>query len=259
MATKFITISVEIMHDNNLTHSQKFILAEIEQLASLEKGCIASNEHFAQLIGIAKESVSRSINDLRDKGYIEIEIVNGSRNHTRIITVNNLSTLNKTSRPPKQNIKTPLTKHQETKENKQSNTTVNKTIVTTQSEEDSLRIANYLLNNILKHNPTFKKPKIESWAKDIDKAIRLDKRTVEQLKDCIDWIYKNEKGSFWISNILSGKKLREKFDTMNSQVIATKPTKKEEKLSKQAEATVNYMREKGFSEAEIAEEVGKML
>jgi biotin operon repressor len=128
MATRFITVSIEIMHDKNLTHSQKFILAEIEQLASLEKGCIATNEHFAELIGIAKESVSRSINDLKDKGYINIEIVNGSRNHTRIITINNLLTLNKTSRPPKQNVKTPLTKDQETKENIQVNKTKNKTI-----------------------------------------------------------------------------------------------------------------------------------
>ena len=52
MATKFITVSIEIMHDNNLTPNQKFILAEIQQLSSLEKGCIASNRHFSELIGI---------------------------------------------------------------------------------------------------------------------------------------------------------------------------------------------------------------
>lgn len=257
MATKFITISVEIMHDNNLTHSQKFILAEIEQLASLEKGCIASNEHFAQLIGIAKESVSRSINDLRDKEYIEIEIVNGSRNHTRIITINNLSTLNKISRPPKQNVKTPLTKHQETKENKQSNTTVNKTIVTTENYDNALRLATYLFNHILKINHNHKKPNLNVWAKDIDLAIRIDGRTVQQLKECIDWIYSPD-GSFWQKNILSGKKLREQFDKMNMQVISKKPTKQEVKLSKSAELIVNSMRKKGHTEEEIEEELRKI-
>ncbi len=127
MATRFITVSIEIMHDENLNNSQKFILAEIEQLTQLERGCIAQNNHFAELIGIARESVSRNISDLENKGYINIETVKGSRNHERILTLNEMLTpLNKTSRPPKQNVKTPLTKHQETKENKTINKTINK-------------------------------------------------------------------------------------------------------------------------------------
>lgn len=58
------------MRDPNLNQSQKFILAEIEQLATLERGCVASNLHFANLIGITKENVSKNINDLVKKGYI---------------------------------------------------------------------------------------------------------------------------------------------------------------------------------------------
>ncbi len=119
MATKFITVSIEIMHDKNLTANQKFIYAEIEQLSQLDNGCIASNKHFSELTGIARESVSRCLNDLEKKGYITTTIVNGSRNHVRNITINKM--LN----PPKQNVKPPLTKHQETKENKTINKTIN--------------------------------------------------------------------------------------------------------------------------------------
>ena len=119
MATKFITVSVEIMRDTKLNQSQKFLLAEIEQLTTLEKGCIASNLHFSNLIGITKENVSRNINDLVTKGYIFVEVVPGSRNHTRIITLTTLV------RPPYQNSKTPLSKQQETKENKTINKTIN--------------------------------------------------------------------------------------------------------------------------------------
>ncbi len=114
MATKFITVSIEIMHDKNLNQSQKFLLAEIEQLSQLDNGCYASNKHFSDLIGITKENVSRNINELQRMGYIEVEIKAGSRNYTRIIT------LTKTVRPPYQNSKTPLLKQQETKENIQS-------------------------------------------------------------------------------------------------------------------------------------------
>lgn len=132
MATKFITVSIEIMRDANLNQSQKFLLAEIEQLTTLEKGCIASNLHFSNLIGISKENVSKNINDLEKKGYICAEIVKGSRNHTRIIT------LTKIVRPPYQNSKTPLSNRQETKGNKQSNTTVNKTVNKTIKESGAV-------------------------------------------------------------------------------------------------------------------------
>lgn len=88
MATKFITVSIEIMHDNNLTPNQKFILAEIQQLSSLEKGCIASNRHFSELIGITTMGVSKAINDLADKGYITIDNAQTKRNFGRVITIN---------------------------------------------------------------------------------------------------------------------------------------------------------------------------
>ena len=120
MATKFITVSVEIMRDENLNQSQKFLLAEIEQLTTLEKGCIASNLHFSNLIGISKENVSKNINALVKKGYIFVEIINGSRNHSRIIT------LIKVVRPPYQSSKTPLSNRQETKENITTNKTLTK-------------------------------------------------------------------------------------------------------------------------------------
>ena len=119
MATKFITVSIDIMHDKNLNQSQKFILAEIEQLSQLDNGCFASNKHFSDLIGITKENVSRNINDLEKMGYISTEIKKGSRNHIRIITITEIVI------PPYQNSKTPLLKQQETKGIKQSNITNN--------------------------------------------------------------------------------------------------------------------------------------
>jgi len=83
---------------------------------------------------------------------------------------------------------------------------------------DSLEVAEYLLNKILSFKPNFKQPNLNTWAKDIDKAMRLDKRTKQELIACIDWIYTKE-GSFWTPNILSGKKLREKFDIMEAQML----------------------------------------
>lgn len=82
-------------------------------------------------------------------------------------------------------------------------------------------IANYLLNKILVFNPSFKGNSAK-WHLEIEKAIRLDGRTKEQLINCINWIHTSSKGSFWIPNILSGAKLRKQFDTMNIQAINDK-------------------------------------
>ncbi len=125
MATRGIWIPIEIMNDSELSYSQKFILAEIEQLSQLQDGCYAQNSHFAELAGIAKATVSRSITGLKDMGYVEITVENGSRNHVRMITVNKSSTHDKTSSPPIQNIKPPMTKSQETKGNTHTNTHTN--------------------------------------------------------------------------------------------------------------------------------------
>ena len=78
-------------------------------------------------------------------------------------------------------------------------------------------VAKYLLLKITQNNPEFKVQNIDSWIADIEKAMRIDKRTERQLLNCINWIYSSSKGAFWIPNILSGKKLRDKFNTMSMQ------------------------------------------
>ena len=82
--------------------------------------------------------------------------------------------------------------------------------------EDAKEVAKYLAERIKRFNPKAK-PKPKGWIRDIDLAMRIDGRSKEELLRCIDWIYETQEGSFWIPNILSGKKLREKFDTMQLQ------------------------------------------
>lgn len=91
-------------------------------------------------------------------------------------------------------------------------------IVHTSYDIDSEIIALDLYNKILKVNPTFKGD-YKKWIPDIEKMIRIDKRDILDIQNCLNWIYNDKKGSFWIPNILSGKKLREKFDTMKIQIV----------------------------------------
>jgi len=98
-------------------------------------------------------------------------------------------------------------------------------VATFSSDDTPMMIADYLLWKIKQSKPNFKQPNMQIWASDIDKAIRIDNRTKDELIGCINWMYSTKKGEFWVSNILSGKKLREKFDTMESQMMRSREHK----------------------------------
>jgi len=110
--------------------------------------------------------------------------------------------------------------------------------LSSQSFQEALEVARYLYKRIKQDKPNFAKPPsiIEKWAVDIDKAIRIDKRSKTELLNCIDWIYETDAGNFWIPNILSGKKLRDKFDIMEAQMMrdsdAFKKKREDELLDK---------------------------
>jgi hypothetical protein len=79
----------------------------------------------------------------------------------------------------------------------------------------ALEVANHLAQRLSMSIETYKLPTeatLRKWAKDIDRAIRLDGRTKDQLIAIIDYIH--DKDTFWVANIKSGKKLRDQFDTL---------------------------------------------
>ena len=79
------------------------------------------------------------------------------------------------------------------------------------SDSDEFRLSGMLLNEILKRNPTHKKPNLQSWAKNMDYLIRIDMKKPEEIKRVILWC---QKDSFWQNNILSTGKLRDKYDEL---------------------------------------------
>ncbi|WKV22506.1 replication protein O [Bacillus phage vB_BceS-M2] len=84
-------------------------------------------------------------------------------------------------------------------------------------ESDEVRLAHYLLQKIRENNPDHKEPNLQTWAGDIEKMIRIDGRTPQQVQNMIDWCQADH---FWKANILSGKKLREKYDQMKVKALA---------------------------------------
>ncbi|ABR47067.1 phage protein [Alkaliphilus metalliredigens QYMF] len=76
------------------------------------------------------------------------------------------------------------------------------------------RLADFLRKWIKKNNELAKVPgdsHMDKWSQHIDYMLRLDNRSAEDIKEVIEFCQKDE---FWMTNILSTAKLRNKFDQL---------------------------------------------
>lgn len=79
----------------------------------------------------------------------------------------------------------------------------------------------HLVQRIKNVRPNFvPRGSLQMWSKQADLMLRVDKRDFIEAKNIINWIFtSNDKNAlFWQSNILSIKKLREKFDQLALQM-----------------------------------------
>lgn len=79
-----------------------------------------------------------------------------------------------------------------------------------------------ILQNFPEHKFKAKPPNMQTWALDIDRMIRIDKRTHEQIETVLRW---SQKDTFWFKNIWSTAKLREKYDQLVAKMKETKTTR----------------------------------
>lgn len=88
------------------------------------------------------------------------------------------------------------------------------------SEREAERLSELLRARIAVrdgHAKAAKLPVPPGWARDIEKLLRIDGRRPEDVEKVIAWCQQD--GCFWAPNVLSGRTLREKFDTMWGQML----------------------------------------
>ena len=62
--------SRDIYLDKRLNWTDKILLIEIESLDN-ERGCFASNDYFAEFLGVSKTTISISVSKLKELGFVE--------------------------------------------------------------------------------------------------------------------------------------------------------------------------------------------
>ena len=118
---------------------------------------------------------------------------------------------------------------------KESSTIDNITKVNTTSEVSKnnipLKLSKKLFYLILENDPKTKQPNFEKWSEHIEKLIRIDKRTPDEISHVIQWTQQDD---FWMSNILSTAKLRKSFNQL--WLKSNKPTKANQRFRKNLQA-----------------------
>ena len=110
-------IPIELV-EMDISWTKRILIAEISQLEMLDKGCIASNNHFANKLKLSTQAISKALNELQLDGFINIDNSQSKRNFGRTITIN-------FSKSPINFSKSPIHQSGESKENKQKNITIN--------------------------------------------------------------------------------------------------------------------------------------
>lgn len=125
-------VPASVRYDKRLKPNAKLLFSEITALTSKEGFCWAENAYFAELYEVSLETVSRWISQLRECGYIEVEILHNEGNKRRIT----LDEIVMTSRQKNQDLLTKKSRPLDKKVNPiYENRTINNTI---KREENAL-------------------------------------------------------------------------------------------------------------------------
>ena len=71
----YAVIPAKVRYDKELKANEKLLYGEISALSNKNGYCNAGNSYFAELYGVHKKTISDWITHLKNKEYVEVEIV----------------------------------------------------------------------------------------------------------------------------------------------------------------------------------------
>ena len=211
------------------------MFGEITALSQKNGYCYASNNYFSRIYNVDPSTVSKWVKGLSDNGYIS---VNYDRKGKEIKSRRlkplmdkggseiNQGGIEKSQGGVLKKSQGGIEKTAKYNNTSNNNTSSNNVPALSETEHDALEVCEHLLSAITDSDPDHRynsnPPDIKttSWLTEVDRAIRLDGRSKDDLMHLISILFydNNNVSQFWRPNVESGKKLRSQFDKIRGQL-----------------------------------------
>ncbi|HEX2867828.1 MAG TPA: hypothetical protein VHO03_12340 [Ignavibacteriales bacterium] len=100
------------------------------------------------------------------------------------------------------------------------------------------RLSGYLFSLIKKRSGKYKPPDFNKWGIHIERMIKIDNRTPQEIAEVIKW---SQEDPFWQNNILSTETLRKQFDKLYLKMNGTKAILQNRQQPKVNESNVRML------------------
>ena len=211
--------------------TRKLVLLKLADNANDKGECFPSYQHIADHCEVSRRSVISHIDALIKMGLVEKKSrknQDGSSSNLYILHLEkgseNISPPSERISPPSENGSLPPSENISPITNHSINQSINhidlslqtKTPATSPAKKFSftemdLAMAKEMFAHIQKLNPNHKQPNFEAWANDIRLLGERDGKSYPEIIELFEWANQDR---FWQANILSPRKLREKWDVL---------------------------------------------
>lgn len=211
--------------------TRKLVLLKLADNANDKGECFPSYQHIADHCEVSRRSVISHIDVLIKMGLVEKKLrknQDGSSSNLYILHLEkgseNISPPSERISPPSENGSLPPSENISPITNHSINQSINhidlslqtKTPATSPAKKFSftemdLAMAKEMFARIQKLNPNHKQPNFDAWANDIRLLGERDGKSYPEIIDLFEWANQDR---FWQANILSPRKLREKWDVL---------------------------------------------
>lgn len=204
-------ITANVRYDNRLTDSEKLLFAEITSLSNKYGYCTASNNYFAKLYQVVKETISRRISKLQSLGYLKVELVKQGNE----VKQRKMYPMTQSSIPIDAEINTPIDAKVKENNTRFNNTRINR------DRDDVTNSFKYISNNLEIIQSPLKAQQLEEAIKDF-KDNKLEIVTV-----ATDYCRENSKGVNYLIKVLENWS-KDGVDTKEKAISKVKPRNNEE-------------------------------
>lgn len=215
-----VIVNFAKIEKSGLSLIQYLFLSQIHSLSAGTKSremsgwTFAGTATYAEILGVTQRSIRNYKNELKNQGWLEIH----KDTHMIRCTKKWIDLQSKdTKNAEKQEENTSTLEENISKDEENISDTTLLYIKNRNINKEANEVALYLQEKI----KTWKKNihvNLNAWEKDIALAIKEDERSKDELLKCIDYIY-SPLTNFWRPYVLSGAKLREKFDLIEAQAM----------------------------------------